>query len=145
MQDSTKTDKTNARLSMLWIFVTANYLYCDVLSLMDPKFIRELTQGGPPGMPITESFLLYASFLMEIPMSMILVSRFASAGFSRWANLVAGCVMVAVQIGSFGFGPNPTAHYMFFSAVEIATTSYIAWSAWKWRVSGPVRTPATTP
>ncbi len=117
---------------MLWIFVTANYLYCDVLSLMDPKFVRDLIEGGPEGMPMTESFLFYAGLLMEIPLAMILVSRFTDRRFGRGANLVAGLVMTMVQIGSFWFGTSPTTHYMFFSAVEIATTTTIAWIAWNW-------------
>ena len=121
-----------AKLSLLWVFVTANYLYCDVLSLMDPKFIRDLVQGGPPGMPITESFLFYAALLMEIPIAMILFSRLVDRRFSRWANLGAGLAMPLVQIGSFWFGSGITSYYLFFSAIEIATTSYIAWCAWNW-------------
>lgn len=127
-------DKIRQILSGLWIFLTANYLYCDVFSLMDPVFARHLIQGGPPGLPINQAFLLYASFLMEIPMAMILVSRWAPGGVARWACVVAGMFMVLVQVGSFWMGTTaPTLHYLFFSAVEISTTLAIAWLAWrKW-------------
>jgi len=139
MELSTRTDdKIRRKLSTLWIFAVANYLYCDVLSLMDPKFLRDLLQGGPPGLPMTESFLFYAGLLMEIPLCMIVVSRLLEHRSNRCLNLLAGTIMTLVQIGSFWMGTGPTAHYWFFSAVEIATTAYIVCTAWKWR-------PATVP
>lgn len=129
-------DKIRLKLSMLWIFAVANYLYCDVLSLMDPTFLRLLFQGGPPGLPMTESFLLGAGFLMEIPMAMIVVSRLLEHRVNRCLNLVAGLFMALVQVGSFWMGTAPTAHYILFSAVEISTVLAIAWIAWKWIPSG---------
>ncbi|MBK8801333.1 MAG: hypothetical protein IPN71_04625 [Fibrobacteres bacterium] len=136
MTSSTFSDKIRLKLSMLWIFVVANYLYCDVLSLMDPTFLRVLLQGGPPGLPMTESFLLYAGMLMEIPMAMIVVSRLLEHRANRWLNLVAGALMAMVQIGSFWMGTGPTLHYVFFSAVEIAILASIVWTAWKWTATG---------
>jgi len=120
---------------MLWIFLVANYLYCDVLSLMDPTFQRALLQGGPPGLPMTESFLLYAGFLMEIPMAMILASRLLEHRANRWINLVAASLMTLVQIGSFWMGTGPTLHYVFFSAVEIGTLLVIVCTAWQWKTA----------
>jgi hypothetical protein len=135
MSLSTSPDKIRLKLSMLWIFLVANYLYCDVLSLMDPTFQRALLQGGPPGLPMTESFLLYAGFLMEIPMAMIVVSRLLEHRANRWLNLFAAPLMALVQIGSFWMGTGPTLHYVFFSAVEIGTLLGIACTAWQWKPS----------
>jgi hypothetical protein len=132
---STNPDKIRLKLSMLWIFLVANYLYCDVLSLMDPAFQRALLQGGPPGLPMTESFLLYAGFLMEIPMAMIVASRLLEHSANRWLNLIAGFLMTLVQIGSFWMGTGPTLHYVFFSAVEIGTLLVIVFTAWHWKTS----------
>jgi hypothetical protein len=126
-------DRIRLKLSTLWIFVTANYLYCDILSLMDPTLLRCLVKGGTPELPITQSFLFYAGLVMEIPLAMIVVSRLLEHRSNRCANLVAGILMTFVQIGSFSMGTSPSLHYWFFSAVEIAATSYIAWSAWIWR------------
>ena len=120
-------------LSTLWIFLLGNYLYCDVLSLMDPKFLRVMLAGGPPGMPMTESFLLGAGILMEIPIAMLLVSRVVGERTNRWLNMIAGTVMGLVQIGSLFFGTGPTAHYWFYSAIEVATAFAIVVVAWKWR------------
>jgi len=121
------------RFSHLWILLVANYLYCDVLTLMDPAFIQIQVRGGPPGLPLGQGFLLFAAVLMEIPIAMILLARVLPPRSARWANIAAGSVMTLVQIGSFAFGTTPTLHYWFFSAIEIATSASIAWLAWSHR------------
>lgn len=128
---SIELDKIRRIVASLWIFAVLNYLYCDVLSLMDPEFVRQLVQGGPPGITLTQGFLLGAGILMEIPMAMVLVSLWAPGKFARCANRLAGMVMTAVQIGSFWMGPASTLHYRFFSAVEITTTLVVVWLAWR--------------
>jgi len=122
---------TPARSTHFWIFLVANYLYCDVLSLMDPTFLQAQVQGGPPGMPMGQGFLLFAGILMEIPIAMILLAERLPVRPRRRANIAAGSVMISVQVGSFAFGSAPTLHYWFFSAIEIATLSAIVWTAWK--------------
>jgi hypothetical protein len=81
---------------------------------------------------MSQGFLLGASVLMEIPMAMILASWVLRRGPSRLANVVAGTLMTLVQLGSLFMGDGPTPSYWFFSAVEIATTIWIAWYAWTW-------------
>ena len=131
-------DKTTAmremkvRLSTLWIFVMFNYLYCDVVGLMDPALLKQFLAGNAGGMQINQGFLLGASILMEIPISMVLLSRLLNYGPNRWANLIAGFVMTIVQASSLFFGSAPSAYYLFFSMIEITCTALIVWSAWKW-------------
>ena len=122
-----------SRFTFLWIFLVANYLYCDVLTLMDPAFLQVMVHGGPPGPPMGQGFLLFAALLMEIPMAMILLTGRLPEKANRWANIAAGSVMTLVQAGSFAFGTAPTLHYWFFSAIEIATSASIAWLAWNHR------------
>ena len=128
-----KLDAMKAKLSTLWIFVTLNYLYCDVLGLMDPKSLKEFMTGKVGGIEITQGFLLSASVLMEIPMAMVLLSRVLPYRVARWANIVAGAIMTIVQASSLFFGSSPTPFYLFFSAVEITCTVAITWYAWKSR------------
>src|SRR3546814_166390 len=55
-------------LSTLWIFVTLNYLYCDILTLMSPEMLNSLiTTGGAGGIDMNETTLLGAAILLEIP------------------------------------------------------------------------------
>jgi hypothetical protein len=113
----------NRRLSILWVFVTLNYIYCDVVTVMDP------THHTP--FQLTQGFLLGASILVEIPMAMVLLSWFLPYGPNRWANAIAGAIMTVVQASSIVVAV-PTLYYAFFSAIEIACTALIVWYAWTW-------------
>jgi hypothetical protein len=118
-------------LSTLWIFVMFNYLYCDVVGLMDSNLLKQFMTGNAGGMQITQEFLLGASILMEIPMAMIVLSRILKYRANLWANIIAGAIMTAVQILSLFVG-TPTMYYIFFSIIEISCTAFIVWYAWKW-------------
>ncbi len=122
-----------AMFQTAWIFVTLNYLYCDLIGLMDPDLLKQFLSGTAGGIPLTQGFFLGAAILMEIPMSMVFLSRALNYRADRWANIAAGTVMTLVQIGSLFVGSRPTMYYLFFSAVEIATTSLIVVFAIRWR------------
>jgi hypothetical protein len=119
-------------LSTLWIFVTLNYLYCDVLTLMDAKFLQQIITGRVGEMSFTPGFLLGASILMEIPIAMVFVSRVFKFQANRWVNIISGIIMTLVQISSLFMGSSPTMYYLFFSAIEVACTVFIVWYAWTW-------------
>ena len=121
-----------ALLSTLWIFAMFNYLYCDVVALMDPELLKQFMTGNVGGMHITQGFLLGAAILMEIPISMVLLSRVLKYGANRWTNMIAGAIMTGVQFSSLFFGSTPTIYYIFFSIIEIACTVLIVSYAWKW-------------
>jgi len=119
-------------LSTLWIFVTLNYLYCDVMSLMSPEMLNSLiTTGGVGGMEITETFLLGAAILLEIPISLVLLSRVLKYKANRVTNIVGGLIMTLVMVGTLLMG-GASYHYIFFATIEIATTLFIVWYAWTW-------------
>jgi Family of unknown function (DUF6326) len=120
------------RLSLLWAFATLNYLYCDLLGLLDPGLLRQYLSGTVNGLQITQGFLLGSAFLMEIPIAMVVLSHVLARAASRWTNVAAGTVMTLVQIGSLFLAPPVTVYYAFFSAVEIACTASIVWFAWRW-------------
>src|SRR3974390_3417799 len=119
-------------VSILWVFATVNYLYCDVVALMDHDYLRQVLTGNVGGVAMTRGFLLTASVLMEIPMAMILLSLILRPGPNRLANLAAGSVMTVVQLGTLFAGTSPTPSYWFFSAIEIAPTAFLVWYAWTW-------------
>src|SRR5574338_342446 len=92
-----KTDEMKARLSTIWLFAILNYLYCDIVSLMDSGLLKQYLVGNVGGMQIRQEFLLGASFLMEIPIGMVLLSRLLGYKANRWANIIAGAIMTIVQ------------------------------------------------
>ena len=122
------------KLSTLWIFVMFNYLYADVMALMDPVLLNQFITGNlDGGITMNERFLLYAAFLMEIPIAMVLLSRLLNYAANRWANIIAGTIKTVVMFGSFFVGSGPTEYYLFFGTIEIVCTGYIVFIAWNWR------------
>ena len=131
-----KTEKIDpkALLSSLWIFATLNYLYCDIMGLMDAHLLNQYLTGTVGGMEMTENFLLGAAVLMEIPIAMVLLSRVLKHKTNRWANIIAGIIMTFIQTATLLVG-SPTKYYLFCSMIEIATTIFILWYALKWKNS----------
>jgi hypothetical protein len=133
MNASKETFDMKVRLSILWIFVMFNYLYCDVMTIFDSAVLKELLATGQIGpIKFTQGFLLGVSILMEIPIAMILLSWILKYTANRWANVIGGTIMTLVQCSSLFFGTSPTMYYMFFSSIEIVCTVVIVWQAWKW-------------
>jgi len=120
----------------LWVFAIANYIYCDILSHMNPEFLNVLLEEGSfPGLPpIDQKFLLWAGIFMEIPICMILLSRVLRYKANRIANIIAGSIMTIAQISTLFLG-SVELHYVFFSVIEIATTAFIVVYAWRWRIT----------
>jgi len=60
------------KLSTLWIFVTLNYLYCDVTGFQDPAMLKQYLAGDLGGLHMTQGFLLATAIFVEIKVSMVL-------------------------------------------------------------------------
>lgn len=125
--------QTNKLLSILWLFAILNYLYCDIVGLMDANLLGQFLSGTVGGMEISQRFLFIASLLMEIPIAMVVLCRVLSFNPNRVLNIIAGMLMTLVQAATL-IG-TPAAYYIFFSSIEIGTTAYIAWKAWKWQAN----------
>jgi hypothetical protein len=121
-------------LSMLWLFLTVNFIFCDVFTLMHSEDLKNLLAGSVDGMQITQAFLLGFAFVMEIPMLMILLSRLLKYKLNRIMNLIFGVLLAIIQIWSLTVG-DTTLHYSFFSIIEIVTCLSIVVVAWKWTVN----------
>ncbi len=120
-----------ALFSTLWIFVTLNYIFCDVFTLFYSASLKQSMTGEMGGMEINQEFLLAFSFLMELPMVMIVLSRILSYRSNRMANIVVASIMTIVQSATL-FTADNTLHYIFFSTIEISTTGFILYTAWQW-------------
>ena len=120
-------------LSTLWIFLTANYIFCDLINNMESETLKLLIDGGPLlGRPIDQEFLLFTAIFMEIPFSMILLSRVLNFSWNRRANIIAGSIMALAQSASMFVG-EATLHYTFYSVIEICSAVFIVWYAWTWK------------
>ena len=123
---------TNVKLSTLWITASLSYLYCDIVSLMDPELLKQYLAGNVNGLAFTPGFLLGAAILISIPILMVLLSRVLNYRANRWTNITAGTVMTAVQTLTLFIG-SPAPYYIYLSIIEITCTVLIVGYAWKWR------------
>ena len=119
-------------LSTLWIFVTVNYIFCDVFTLFHAPDLKQFLTGYAGGMELTQGFLLTFAIVMEIAMVMIVLSRVLKYSLNRWFNIIGGIAFTLIQTGTLLSG-DFTMHYFFFSVIEISTTIYIGWIAWNWK------------
>lgn len=114
-------------LSMLWIFVLFNMIFADLIGFMHPGALEAIISGNID-FEVTEELLLYFSFLLEIPIIMIVLSRLLERNINRCANLFAATITIIFVI--VGGGDSLT--YLFFASVEIIAMSVIFLIAWSW-------------
>jgi len=122
-----------ALISTLWIFLSLNYIFCDVLSNMEKETLRGLIAGNVGGIVLTQGFLLLAGISLEIPFGMVVLTRILPYKINRIVNLITPVIMIVYQIGSFSAGTASTLHYTFFSVVEVAMNAIILVLALRWK------------
>ncbi|MBI1416626.1 MAG: hypothetical protein GC146_05315 [Limimaricola sp.] len=123
-------------LSLLWVFLSLNFLWCDVFTLMHAPDLKEILTGEVGGVALSQTFLLAFAVVMELALAMILVSRLAPHAPARVANILVALLLTVIQGGSLLVG-GVSLHYVFFSVVEIATALSIIWLAVTWRAASP--------
>lgn len=117
------------RFSLLWTFILFNMIYADILGFMKPGFLEDVITGDVGGVQVTTGFLLIAAVMLEIPILMVLLSRFLKYRINRWANMIAAVITILFIIGGGSAAP----HYIFFATIEVLALLLIIWSAWKWK------------
>lgn len=121
------------RLSTLWIFAVLNYLYADVMTLLDPEGLEIILSGSVGSVEISQGLLFAAALLMETAIVMVLLSRLLRYRANRILNLIIGTVhTLAVALSMFIEGP-PAPYYILFGSIEIATTVLIVVFAARWK------------
>lgn len=120
-------------LSKLWVFLSLNYILCDLLSNMESSVLIGLLEGNIAGIPMTEGFLLLAGLSLEIPFLMVVLSGVLPFRVNRPLNIGAAILMILYQAASFFAGSAVTLHYIFFSAVEILANGVIILLAARWK------------
>ncbi len=117
---------TASRLSWLWVFYMFNTAYIDINTLYYSVFINHHAE-----VHYTQTFLLGAAVLVEIPTAMVILSRMLRYRWNRLTNVIVGVLLTVIQIATLFVG-TPTLAYGFISAILIATSAGIAWYAWNW-------------
>ena len=115
-----------SRLSWLWVFYMFNTAYIDINTLYYSVFINHHSK-----VHYTQTFLLGAAVLVEIPTAMVILSRMLGYRWNRLTNVIVGVLLTVIQIATLFVG-TPTLAYAFISVILIATSGGIAWYAWNW-------------
>jgi Family of unknown function (DUF6326) len=111
------------KLSTLWIFVMFNMVFADIIGFLNPGTLEEMIAMKP-----TPGLLLIFSILTEIPIAMIVLSRWLKYRANRWANIIAGLITILYAIG----GGSGSVTYIFFATIEVVCMLLIVWYAWRW-------------
>jgi len=135
MNTNIKTAKMDTKilLIILWVFYSVNFMYCDVLTSLEPGVLAGEMSGyvADGTIKLTYGFVLGNAIFFEIPFLMIVLSWVLKYRVNRWANIITGTLFVMVQISSLFLGA-PSPAYIFYSTIEIAGLLLIVWNAWKW-------------
>lgn len=131
MHDGTREITRTGLLSLLWLFLTVNFIFCDVFTLMHPPDLRAVLEDSIDGITLSQPFLLGFAVLMEAAMVMIVASRLLPRRVLRPLTVGVAGLLALVQGGSLAVG-GVTLHYMFFSVVELATLAAILVTALRW-------------
>lgn len=111
------------KLSTLWIFVLFNMVFADIVGFLNPGTLEEMMAMKP-----YQGLLLLFALFLEIPIAMIMLSRWLNYRANRWANIVASAITILWVIG----GGGTSLSYIFFATIEVACMAYIIWCAWQW-------------
>ena len=139
MDDGVSMRDAKLTFAFAWIFVLFNYVYADIGSVFmvmsRPELVARLQGGQFGSVALTQWMFLAGALLMEICIAMIPLSWMLGHKANRRANLAAGTLFtLVILLILFGSGRVPPLNfYTFFEIVEIATTSWIVWRAWRWK------------
>lgn len=119
--------------SAMWAFASLNYIYADLVGVMDVNKLLQYQTGVVEGLKITPEFLTVAAGFMQIPIANVVLPHIIKNEKTlRWVQIVSGAFMSVVQSGTLFLG-KPAPYYVLFSAFEIAATTYITIDAIKWK------------
>lgn len=129
----TMTLNRRLKYASLWTFTALNYLYCDLLGVMDVNLLLQYQTGMVNDMEISPEFLTAVAAYMQIPLANIFLPYVISNEKTlRWGQVASGSIATFVQAGSLLVG-TPTPYYILLSVVEISVTAYIAVDAFRWK------------
>ena len=126
----------NRVLSFMWIFVLMNMIYADILNTMKPGYLDELEFVSTE---FSGKIVLLFAVLMEIPIIMILLSRFLNRKSNRIAHFIAVPLCILWVIVPSILSTNTPLSYIFFATVETIAMLLMLLCIWNWEKEIPVQ------
>ena len=127
------------KIAVLWLFMAVAYSAHMALSIFEPGVIELITDGE---IQLSEvEFIFSALFAWLIPLTMAFLSVTLKDLANRWANIVLGIILTAVNIFHLLFEQftqpsfhmaQPSIHQLLLNISTVVVTVLIVWYAWRW-------------
>ncbi len=122
-------------LSITWVFVLMNMIYADILNTLKPSYLSELEYVSTN---MSGGVVLLFAVLMEVPIIMIPLSRFAERKTNRILHLVAVPLSILWVIVPSIVSSGTPLSYIFFATVEVLAMLFALYVALKWPAEEPL-------
>lgn len=110
-------------LSTLWILFLFNMILRDLHEFPTDGYIEEMMS-----LKLSEGAMLFYAFIVEIPISMIVLSRLLNNKANKWANSIA---VVVSSLGVLYTIPSGQMDEIFFAVVNGMAFTTILITVWK--------------
>ncbi|MEO0473930.1 MAG: DUF6326 family protein [Bacteroidota bacterium] len=120
--------KPQALLSTLWMFILFNMLLRDLHEFPTDGYVEELMS-----LKLSDWTMLFYGVIVEIPISMVLLSRILPAKVNRWANIFAAIITL---LGILSTLPQADLDDGFFALMNTVAIIGIVFTSRKLSVSG---------
>ena len=127
------------KIAVLWLFMAVAYSAHMALSIFEPGVIELITDGK---LQLSEGeFIFSAFFAWLIPLTMAFLSVTLKDSANRWANIILGIILTAVNIFHLLFEQltqpsfhmaQPSVHQLLLNISTVVVTALIVWYAWRW-------------
>ena len=126
--------KTRLTIFSLWLFVLLNIIFRDIHQLTLKSHLEMLLTGYFNGMEVTESIMLFGAVIVNIPISMLLVSMLLNRRQNKILNIVAAVLLGA----SFLLSPPTDMDDTFHLVVELLALLGVVRACLMWKQTNAV-------
>ena len=119
----TPTISQTSLLSTLWVFVLFNMIFRDLHQFLNPVAFQEMRSYH-----FSETQVLLFGFMLEIPVSMVLLSQVLPMKVNKWVNLFASLFTL---LGALSTLPTADMDDVFFTLINLTALIAIGFTAWK--------------
>ncbi|MEO0370790.1 MAG: DUF6326 family protein [Pseudomonadota bacterium] len=122
------------KLSAFWLFLWLNLIFRDIHQMDLASHPEVVRTGDHNGNRITEELMLLGDVLVQIPISMVLVSRLSPRRIGRAVTIIAAILTTGTLLSAALTDMNDTFHL----TVQLIAMAAILRTAWVWREHTPV-------
>ncbi len=120
-----KNKSTRITLSLLWTTVMFFMVFADIFSIM-----VDLELGNTIQIPLeVKSAMFITSFMVAVPILMIIASWVLNYKISRMSNIFAGVFTILFVVG----GGSKMFHYLVIASIEVLLIIAIIIISFKWK------------